>query len=34
MQSMFVYLQMNANKEPFRFCDMQKISAETEARHI
>lgn len=34
MQSMFIYLQMNPNEEPFRFCDVQKISAATEAPHI
>lgn len=34
MQSMFIYLQMNPNKEPFRFHDVQKISAETEATCI
>lgn len=31
MQSMFIYLQMNPNEEPFSFCDVKKISAETEA---
>jgi len=31
MQSMFIYLQMNPNEEPFKFCDVQKISGETEA---
>lgn len=25
---------MNPNEEPLRFCDVQKISAETEAPHI
>lgn len=34
MQSMFIYLQMNPNEEPFRLCDVQKISGETEAPHI
>lgn len=34
MQSMFIYLQMNPNEEPFRFHDVQKISAETEATRI
>lgn len=34
MQSMFIYLQMNPNEEPFRFCDVQKISADTEAPQI
>lgn len=34
IQSMFIYLQMNPNEEPFRFCDVQKISADTEAPHI